>query len=153
MDPSKFRHEMQLRVRSYEVDWQGIVHNTNYIRYFEVGRMEYFRQAGATVDMESIQGHGKVVVVRQEIDYEAPARYDEILTIRTRISFIKNSSFAMEGIMEKAADGLVVARNTAYHVWLDPATDRPRVIDDEFRKLIQAFEGEDRVILWPTSEV
>jgi len=153
MDASKFKHEMQLRVRSYEVDWQGIVHNSNYIRYFEVGRLEYLRRIGATVDMESIQGHGKVVLVRHEIDYEVPAQYDEVLTIRTRISFIKNSSFAMEGIMEKAANGLTVARSTAYHVWLDPATNRPRTIDDNFRKLVQAFEGEDCEIHWPSADV
>ena len=153
MDRSKFKHEIQLRVRSYEVDWQGIVHNSNYIRYFEVGRIEYLRHIGATVDMESIQGHGKVVLVRHEIDYETPAQYDEILTIRTRVSFIKNSSFAMEGIMEKAQNGLVVARTVAYHVWLDPATNRPRTIDDGFRKLVQTFEREDCDIVWPSSEV
>lgn len=153
MDASKFKHEMQLRVRSYEVDWQGIVHNSNYIRYFEVGRLEYLRHIGATVDMESIQGHGKVVLVRHEIDYEVPAQYDDVLTIRTRFSFIKNSSFAMEGIMEKAANGLVVARTIAYHVWLDPATNRPRTIDDEFRKLVQSFEGEDCNITWPATDV
>lgn len=153
MDRSRFKHEMQLRVRSYEVDWQGIVHNSNYIRYFEVGRLEYLRHIGANVDMESIQGHGKVVLVRHEIDYEVPAQYDEILTIRTRISFIKNSSFAMEGIMEKAANGLVVARTIAYHVWLDPGTNRPRTIDDVFRKLVQTFEGGDCDIFWPSEGV
>lgn len=153
MDRSKFKHEMQLRVRSYEVDWQGIVHNSNYLRYFEVGRIEYLRHIGATVDMESIQGHGKVVLVRHEIDYEVPAQYDEILTIRTRVSFVKNSSFAMEGIMEKADNGIVVARTIAHHVWLDPATNRPRTIDDAFRKLVQAFEGLECDILWPTNEV
>jgi len=153
MDISKFKHEIQLRVRSYEVDWQGIVHNSNYIRYFEVGRLEYLRRIGATVDMVSIQGHGKVVLVRHEIDYEVPAHYDEMLTIRTRISFIKNSSFAMEGIMEKSDNGPVVSRTIAYHVWLDHATNRPRPIDDDFRKLVQAFEGEDCEIHWPSKEV
>lgn len=153
MDLSKFKHELQIRVRSYEVDWQGIVHNSNYIRYFEVGRIEYFRRIGASIDMTSIQGQGKVVLVRHEIDYEVPARYDDVLTIRTRVSFIKNSSFAMEGIMEKSSNGLVVARTIAYHVWLDPATDRPRTVDDEFRKLVQAFEGEDCAIRWPSTEI
>jgi acyl-CoA thioester hydrolase len=152
MDPAAFKHEIQLRVRSYEVDWQGIVHNSNYIRYFEVGRIEYLRHVGATVDMESIQGHGKVVLVRHEIDYEVPAQFDDILTIRTRVSFIKNSSFAMEGIMERTASGIVVARTIAYHVWLDPATNRPRTIDDDFRKLIQRFEGPSCEILWPLGE-
>lgn len=152
MDSAVFKHQIQLRVRSYEVDWQGIVHNSNYIRYFEVGRIEYLRHAGAQIDMESIQGHGKVVLVRHEMDYEVPALFDEILTIGTRVSFIRNSSFAMEGIMEKSASGTIVARTVATHVWLDPTTNKPRTIDDNFRKLIQQFEGSNCDILWPSGQ-
>jgi acyl-CoA thioesterase FadM len=58
----------------------------------------------------------------------------------------------MEGIMERTASGIVVARTIAYHVWLDPATNRPRTIDDDFRKLIQRFEGPSCEILWPLGE-
>jgi acyl-CoA thioester hydrolase len=153
MEKEKFKHVIQLRVRSYEVDWQGIVHNSNYLRYFEVGRIEYLRQIGATLDMRSIQGESKVVLVRHEIDYQFPASFDELLNVYTRTSFIKNSSFAMEGIMEKAANGQAVARTVAYHVWLDPATDRPRTIGDDFRKLVQQYEGANCDILWPSIEV
>jgi acyl-CoA thioester hydrolase len=153
MDRSQFRHVHQVRVRSYEVDWQGIVHNTNYLRYFEVGRIDYLKHIGATVDMKTIQGEGKVVLVRNEIDYDSPAFFDELLAIYTRISFIKNSSFAMEGIMERIGDGQPISRNTAYHVWLDPASNRPKTISDEFRKLVQNFEGDNCNITWPLTDV
>jgi acyl-CoA thioester hydrolase len=153
MKKEQFKHVMQLRVRSYEVDWQGIVHNTNYLRYFEVGRIEYLKHLGATVDMNAIQGNGKVVLVRNEIDYETPAFFDELLNIYTRISLIKNTSFVMEGMMEKSEGGQIVSHNLAYHVWLDPTTDRPKTIADEFRTLVQKFEGEDCQIIWPSLEV
>ena len=153
MKKEQFKHVTQLRVRSYEVDWQGIVHNTNYLRFFEVGRIEYLKHIGATVDMNSIQGNGKVVLVRNEIDYEFPASFDELLNVYTRISLIKNTSFVMEGVMEKADGGQMVSHNLAYHVWLDPTTNRPKAIADEFRKLVQKFEGEDCQIIWPSLEV
>jgi acyl-CoA thioester hydrolase len=153
MDKTQFKYMTQLRVRSYEVDWQGIVHNTNYLRFFEVGRIEYLKQVGATVDIKTIQGTGKVVLVRNEIDYETPAFFDEQLNIYTRISLIKNSSFVMEGLMEKSVDSQRVSHNVAYHVWLDPHTNRPKTIADEFRKLVQGFEGEDCQIIWPSLEV
>jgi acyl-CoA thioester hydrolase len=152
-DKRKFKHTIQVRVRNYEVDWQGIVHNGNYLLYFEVGRVEYLKRIGAKVDLNAIQGKSKVVLVRNEIDYKSPAYFDELLNVYTRFSYIKNSSFAMEGLMEKVDNGQRVAFNVAYHVWLDPATNRPTPVDDEFRKLVQRFEGADCEIHWPSVEI
>ncbi|MGH2568480.1 MAG: acyl-CoA thioesterase, partial [Bacteroidota bacterium] len=143
MDKSRFKHTTEVRVRNYEVDWQGIVHNANYLLYCEVGRIEYLKRVGVTVDLNTIRGRSKVVLVRNEIDYKAPAYFDELLTVYTRISRIHNTSFMMEGVLEKADTGEIVAENIAYHVWLDAATDRPTPVPDEFRKQIQAFEGAD----------
>lgn len=149
MDRSKFRHCVQVRVRNYEVDWQGIVHNANYLLYCEVGRIEYLNHLGANVDLDSINGKSKVVLVRNEIDYESSATFDDLLNVYTRISFIRNTSFAMEGLIEKAASGELVATNVAFHVWLDPATNNPTTVGNEFRKLIQNFEKENCEIVWP----
>jgi acyl-CoA thioester hydrolase len=153
MQKEYFKHCTQVRVRSYEVDWQGIVHNTNYLRFFEVGRIEYLKHVGATVDMKTIQGSGKVVLVRNEIDYKSPAFFDELLNVYTRIPLVKSTSFVMEGLMERADGGQLISTNVAYHVWLDPETDRPKIIPDEFRKLVQNYEGEGCQILWPSLDV
>ncbi len=153
MERSKFEFKTQVRVRNYEVDWQGIVHNANYLLYCELGRIEYLKQLGARVDMNTIRGDSKVVVVRNEIDYKSPAIFDEELNVYTRTSSINNSSFVMEGMVEKASSGEIVAENIAYHVWLDPSTDRPKPVPDEFRKLVQAFEGAHCEIFWPKVEV
>ncbi len=153
MNKAKFKHVTQLRVRNYEVDWQGIVHNANYLHYFEVGRIEYLRQMGAKIDMNTIQGESKVVLVRNEIDYTAPAYFDDLLNVHTRMSFIKNSSFAMEGILEKSKTGELVSSNIAIHVWLNPDTNKSKPVPDEFRRLVQQFEGSDCEIFWPTLEV
>ncbi len=150
---TKFRHKTQIRVRNYEVDWQGIVHNAVYLLYFEIGRVEYLKEAGARLDLNTIRGENKVVLVRNEIEYQAPLRFDDVLTVYTRISTIKNTSFIMEGILELESSKQIVATNAAYHVWLDPLTDRPRVVGDDFRKLIQNFEGTNCVIRWPVRTV
>ena len=142
-----------MSVRNYEVDWQGIVHNANYLHYFEIGRIEYLKTIGAKLDLNTIKSESKVVLVRNEIDYKAPAFFDELLNVYTRISFIKNSSFAMEGILEKAKTGEVVSTNIAFHVWLDPETDKSKPVPDEFRKMVQRFDGSNSEIFWPTYEV
>lgn len=148
-DRSKFRFHSSLRVRNYEIDWQGIVHNATYLLYFETGRIAYLENLGVKIDIHTIQHSSRVVLVRNELDYRSPARFGETLRIHTRIAFIRNSSFAFEGIMEEEAGGRRIAENTAYHVWLDDATERPRTVPAGFRRAVAEYEGASAVIEWP----
>jgi acyl-CoA thioester hydrolase len=147
-----FRHAVDIRVRNYEVDWQGIVHNAVYLLYFEVGRVEYLKQVGAVLDLNNVRGHSKVVLVRNEIDYLSSLTFDEQLLVRTRISTIRNSSFLMEGMILRKDSGQPVSTNIAHHVWLDPATNSPLRVPDTFRKLVQAYEGANCSITWSVDE-
>jgi acyl-CoA thioester hydrolase len=146
LDRSKFRHSTRLRVRNYEIDWQGIVHNANYLLYFETGRIEYLQKLGIKVDITTIQGDSRVVVARNEIDYRSPAKFNEELDVRTRISYIRNTSFAFEGIIEEASTRRLIAENVSVHVWLDEKSGAPRRVGDEFRRLVRAFEGVHAII-------
>lgn len=146
MERENFKHSLELRVRSYEVDWQGVVHNSNYLRYFEVARIEYLRAIGWALDLRSIVGKSKVVLVRHEIDYRAAASFDDILKVHTRTSTIGRSSFRMEGFIDDETSGQRIAENVAVHVWLDPASDRPQPVPEEFRQLVRAFEGDSVTI-------
>ncbi|HEX9615322.1 MAG TPA: thioesterase family protein [Bacteroidota bacterium] len=152
-DKSLFKHTIELKVRNYEVDWQGIVHNAVYLQYFEIGRVEYLKHMGATLDLNSVRGKSKVVLVRNEIDYLRPIAFDEHLQVFTRISSIRNTSFVMEGLLLRSGSGEPVAANVAYHVWLNPDTDKAMQVPDTFRKLIQNFEGDRCAIQWPARTV
>jgi acyl-CoA thioester hydrolase len=143
MNPEKYSFSLELRVRNFEVDWQGIVHNANYLHYFEIGRIEYLKHLGIPVDMRSIQSDSKVVVVRNEIDYRSPAMFDELLEVHTRVSYIRSTSFAFEGMIFEERSGRRIAENLAIHVWLDPATDRPLRVPEDFRTSIREFEGKN----------
>lgn len=77
-------HILQFRVRYPEVDAQGVVHHSRYLQYFEMGRVELLRAKGFTyADLER-QGV-LFVVAKVEVRYRAPARYDEELTLITRV--------------------------------------------------------------------
>lgn len=152
MNSQQFKFKTQVRVRNYEIDWQGIVHNAVYLLYFEVGRVEYLKNLGVKIDVNSIQHDYKVVLVRNEINYKSPAQFDEVLSVNTRISYIRNTSFAFEAYMEKSETKRLVAENIAVHVWLDPKTNEPTIVSDDFRKLVEKFEGSNVEILWQTTE-
>ncbi len=149
MDPKKFKHRIQLQVRNFEVDWQGIVHNALSLQYFETARIEYLRQIGMRIDMHSINNESMIVIVRNEIDYRSPARFDELLNIHTRMAKIGKTSFVLEGYITEETSGRLISENIAYHTWLDPKNGRPTPVSDEFRRKIKDFEGSDAEIIWP----
>jgi len=79
------QHEIEIRVRYNETDPGGYVHHANYFTYFEMGRTELLRAAGG--DYRDMEKHGLfVVVVKAECRYRRPARYDEVLRLRTTVT-------------------------------------------------------------------
>jgi acyl-CoA thioester hydrolase len=77
-------HQITIRVRYPEVDPMGVVHHSRFFQYFEMGRVELLRASGfsyAELEMAGVL----FVVVKVECKYKAPARYDEELTLTTRV--------------------------------------------------------------------
>lgn len=81
------QHEIEFRVRYCDTDAMGFLHHSNYIRYFEVGRTELFRaQGGSYREMEE---RGFFLVVASfTCRYHLPARYDDLLTLKTALTKI-----------------------------------------------------------------
>ncbi|MBI5476297.1 MAG: acyl-CoA thioesterase [Ignavibacteriales bacterium] len=143
MKNNLFKHFVKLRVRNFEVDWQNIVHNSIYLQYFEIGRVEYLKNIGIDVSAKEINNNSRVVVVRNEINYISPARFDESLIVQTRIKFIKNSSFGFEGIITEEKTKRLISDNISIHAWLHQKKDISKRIDDAFRRKVKLFEGKN----------
>jgi acyl-CoA thioester hydrolase len=78
-------HQITFRVRYPETDGMGVVHHSRYFQYLEMGRIELLRASGisyAQLEMEGIL----FVVVKVECRYKAPARFDDELTLMTRVA-------------------------------------------------------------------
>jgi acyl-CoA thioester hydrolase len=82
--PTIDTHQMQIRVRYCEVDQMGFLHHANYFNYFEMGRTELFRAAGGNYAELESRGFF-LVIVKVECQYKASARYDDVLTLTTRL--------------------------------------------------------------------
>lgn len=83
-EPVPPSHTIKLRVRYPEVDAMGYLHHSRYLQYFEMGRVELLRSLGHSYAELEKQGVF-FVVVKAEVRYKAPARYDEELTLTTRL--------------------------------------------------------------------
>ena len=81
------QHELQIRVRYSETDAMGVLHHANYFNYFEMGRTELYRASGG--DYRAMEQDGLFfVVVDLRCKYRLPARYDDLLTLRTTLAKI-----------------------------------------------------------------
>ncbi len=85
-------HDTKVRVRYGETDQMGYVYYGRYAEYFEVGRVETIRSMGLTYKFIEENGIW-MPVANLSIKYRQPARYDDLLTIRTMIPELPRSSF------------------------------------------------------------
>ena len=77
-------HSITFRVRYPEVDQMGVVHHSRFFQYFEMGRVELLRAGG--MSYAELERSGVLfVVVKVECRYKAPARYDDELTLTTKV--------------------------------------------------------------------
>lgn len=98
-----YTHDYQKRVRYGETDQMGYLYYGHYAQYYEIGRVEMLRSLGLTYrEMEDL--HGVMMpVVSMQMRFVRPARYDELLTIRTRLRELPDRfiTFHMEILNEK----------------------------------------------------
>ena len=81
---SRLINTLILRVRYPEVDAMGYLHHSRYLQYFELGRVELLRSMG--VSYADLEKRGVFfVVTKAEVRYKAPARYDDELTLVTKV--------------------------------------------------------------------
>lgn len=110
---TKAGHRLLARVYYADTDFSGVVYHARYLEFLERGRSDYLRLAGVhhTELAGGSLGEKIVWVVRRmEIDFRAPARIDDILTIDTRTDSISGARIFMAQKLWRGADLLVEAR-------------------------------------------
>ncbi len=74
--------QFQVRVRYAETDQMAVVYHGNYAQYFEMGRVEWLRNMG--ISYKWMEDNGVMLpVVSLTMNYKKPARYDDLLTVKT----------------------------------------------------------------------
>ncbi len=113
----EFVHE--LRVRYGECDPQGIVFNANYLLYFDVAFTELWREAVGPW-LEMVERGIDAVVAHCELDFRAPARCDDVLSLRARIRSIGQTAISTE--IDVMRDGELLVEMQARHVCVSTET-------------------------------
>ncbi len=127
-------HETQIRVRYQDADPMGLLHHAHYFTYFEIGRTELLRSAGGNYRRMEEQGTF-AVVVKAECVYHRPARYDDVLTIRTLIKRITYAKIEHEYQVYRDGERLATAHVTMALVDRDGVVQRvPEWLEQDFHE-------------------
>lgn len=130
-------HEIKIRVRYAETDQMGVVYHGNYAQYFEMGRVEWLRNLGLSYSVMEKQGV-MLPVVSLSMNYKKPARYDDLLTVRT--IFKKQESVKIEFDYEIFnEEGKLLTTGNSVLVFVDMKTGRPVVPPEYVRESINSI--------------
>ena len=109
-------HDTSVRVRYVETDQMCVVYHANYLIWFEVGRVEFMRALGFHYKLMESQDDTFIVVADVQCRYHHPARYDELLTVRTRILEAKNRTLKFGYELFRQQDHKLLATGHTTHV-------------------------------------
>jgi len=103
------------RVIYGDTDCGGVMYYGNYLRLFEIGRTELLRSAGITY-REIEEERGLILpVVEVQVRYKAPARYDDLLAIETRLSEVRSHRVRFDYRVD-SEEGRTLATGYTVHV-------------------------------------
>ena len=108
--------EARVRVRYAETDQMGVVYHANYLVWFEIGRVELMRALGFDYGSLEREEGCLIAVVEATARYKLPARYDDELVIRTRVSGARSSLIKFAYTIVRAADEMVLCLGETTHV-------------------------------------
>jgi acyl-CoA thioester hydrolase len=133
-----FKYSALNRVWFSDTDAQGVVYYGRYLPYFDHARTEYHRHLGGEVGIESAE----FVMRALQVEYLAPARFDELIEAFVRISRIGRTSLTYECAAYRLPDETLMVTASQTLVLVD-GSHRPTPIPESFRATIRAFEGVD----------
>lgn len=111
------------KVRFVETDLMGVVHHSNYFRYFEMGRVEYLRQAG--VLLTELMEKGIVFPITDvACKYHASAKFDDYILIETEMTEVSRVKMVFTYQVRREADGVLLASGATTNLFTSIASGK-----------------------------
>jgi acyl-CoA thioester hydrolase len=133
-----FKYSALTRVWFSDTDAQGVVYYGRYLPYFDHARTEYHRHLGSLGI-----GGAEFVMRASNVEYHAPARFDDLLECFVRVSRIGRTSVTYEVAAVKLPDDVLMVTGTQTLVLIDPAARRSVEVPEHVRATIRHFEQAD----------
>src|SRR5689334_11356679 len=126
--------ETAARVRYKDTDQMGMVYYGNYFTFFEIGRVEYMRERGVSYKQMEQEDNSYIVVAEANCRYLRPARYDDLLRIRTSVSESRRRSIRFAYEILRHDSGEILATGETVHIICN-REGRPKSLPEKYRHL------------------
>ena len=134
------KSELELAVRYYETDQMGIVHHSNYIRYFECGRSDMMQKYGLPIEV--IEREGVMLpVVSVEARYKTPAKMGDIIRIVSHIDKVPLAKLEVFSEIYNQ-DGVLLCTGKVVLGFIDAVTRHPVRCPQNLADIISAHIDE-----------
>ena len=111
-------HQTRYRVIYGDTDRMGIAYHANYLRWFEIGRSEMFRDLG--MPYAEIERRGIFLPVSEAFcKFQSPAHYDELIVIETVLDPAIRAGMKLDYTLTAEADRRPLARGYTRHAFVD----------------------------------
>ena len=131
-------HHVQIRVRYSETDQMGVVYHGNYLPYFEVGRVEWLRRHGISYSEMEKSGIA-LPIVSLTLNYRKPARYDDLLTIKTTLKTQESVKIAFDCTITSESGELLTSGHFLL-VFVDIKSGRPVAPPSYIKELLETMD-------------
>lgn len=131
--PEHFRYYM--RVRYSECDAQKVVFNSRYSDYVDISTNEFLRALGFGAAVAS--GELDFQLVKQTVEWKAPARFDQVLEIMVYVSRLGNTSFTIATEFRLAGEERILATAETVYVMVVPHVLTKMPLPADFRAALE----------------
>ena len=128
----------QIRVEYHHTDQMGIVHHSNYIKFFEVARTEWLRAIGLTY--AEMERRGVMMpIVEVNVKYRQPAYYDELISVTAMVEELPMARMVFKYEIH-GDDGRDIASGSTTLGFIDSTTRRPQRAPIWLMEVLKALE-------------
>lgn len=123
-------YEYKRIAKYYETDTMGVVHHSNYIRWFEEARIEFMRDSDLSYKVMEDEGI-QIPVVSVACKYRVPTKFDDAVTIKVKIQKYNGIVLELSYEVVRDADGTLLATGESSHCFVNDKTFKPVLLKKE----------------------
>ena len=133
------------KVQYYETDKMGITHHSNYIRWLEEARVDFFEKIG--FDYSGLESEGIISpVVKVQCNYKNFTKFEEYIEIEVKVKEFKGVKLIFEYLMKNVGNGVIVAQAQSEHCFINNQ-GKPIILKKVFpefdKKLKSLIDGKE----------
>ncbi|WP_110953496.1 acyl-CoA thioesterase [Anaerosinus massiliensis] len=131
--------QVRVKVNFFDTDAMAVVHHANYLRWFEIGRVEFLREAGITLN-ELMEDQIVFPIIDVTCKYRSSARFDDLVMIETIPTTLTQLKMIFEYKVLREADGELLAEGRTQSVFTSKETGKiirlPKKYFDRLKSLV-----------------